>query len=139
MLKNYFKQAWTLMRQNRLFTGIYVVGTGLSIALVMTLFIIFYVKFGPVYPEYNRDRTLVLKPIKRYPKGKPESWTINGGVAYYVVDQMLPGLPHVEQVAGSMIDFWGDYQVSAADVKPFKATPRFCQRRFLESLFLPFR
>ena len=37
MLKNYFKQAWTLMRQNRLFTGIYVVGTGLSIALVMTL------------------------------------------------------------------------------------------------------
>ena len=48
MLKNYFKQAWTLMRQNRLFTGIYVVGTGLSIALVMTLFIIFYVKFGPV-------------------------------------------------------------------------------------------
>lgn len=130
MLKNYFKQAWTLMRQNRLFTGIYVVGTGLSIALVMTLFIIFYVKFGPVYPEYNRDRTLVLKPIKRYPKGKPESWTINGGVAYYVVDQMLPGLPHVEQVAGSIIDFWGDYQVSAADVKPFKATPRFANGAF---------
>lgn len=130
MLKNYFKQAWTLMRQNRLFTGIYVVGTGLSIALVMTLFIIFYVKFGPVYPEYNRDRTLVLKPIKRYPKGKPESWTINGGVAYYVVDQMLPGLPHVEQVAGSIIDFWGDYQVSATDVKPFKVTPRFANGAF---------
>ena len=130
MLKNYFKQAWTLMRQNRLFTGIYVVGTGLSIALVMTLFIIFYVKFGPVYPEYNRDRTLVLKPLKLYPKGKPENWTINGGVAYYVVDQMLPGLPHVEQVAGSVIDFWGDYQVSAADVKPFKATPRFANGAF---------
>lgn len=130
MLKNYFKQAWTLMRQNRLFTGIYVVGTGLSIALVMTLFIIFYVKFGPVYPEYNRDRTLVLKPLKRYPKGKPENWTINGGVAYYVVDQMLPGLPHVEQVAGSMIDFWGNYQVSVADVKPFKVTPRFANGAF---------
>lgn len=130
MLKNYFKQAWTLMRQNCLFTGIYVVGTGLSIALVMTLFIIFYVKFGPVYPEYNRDRTLVLKPLKRYPKGKPENWNIYGGVAYYVVDQMLPGLPHVEQVAGSVIDFWGDYQVSATDVKPFKATPRFANGAF---------
>ena len=130
MLKNYFKQAWTLMRQNRLFTGIYVVGTGLSIALVMTLFIIFYVKFGPVYPEYNRDRTLVLKPLKRYPKGKPENWNIYGGVAYYVVDQMLPGLPHVERVAGSVIDFWGDYQVSATDVKPFKATPRFANGAF---------
>lgn len=130
MLKNYFKQAWTLMRQNRLFTGIYVVGTGLSIALVMTLFIIFYVKFGPVYPEYNRDRTLVLKPLKRYPKGKPENWNIYDGVAYYVVDQMLPGLPHVEQVAGSVIDFWGNYQVSATDVKPFKATPRFANGAF---------
>lgn len=130
MLKNYFKQAWTLMRQNRLFTGIYVVGTGLSIALVMTLFIIFYVKFGPVYPEYNRDRTLVLKPLKRYPKGKPENWNIYGGVAYYVVDQMLPGLPHVERVAGSVIDFLGDYQVSATDVKPFKATPRFANGAF---------
>lgn len=118
------------MRQNRLFTGIYVVGTGLSIALVMTLFIIFYVKFGPVYPEYNRDRTLVLKPLKRYPKGKPENWNIYDGVAYYVVDQMLPGLPHVEQVAGSVIDFWGDYQVSATDVKPFKATPRFANGAF---------
>jgi len=130
MLKNYFKQAWTLMRQNLLFTGIYVVGTGLSIALVMTLFIIFYVKFGPVYPEYNRDRTLVVKPVKRYPKGKPENWNIYGGVAYYVVDQMLPGLPHVERVAGSMIDFWENYQVSAADVKPFKVTPRFANGAF---------
>ena len=130
MLKNYFKQAWTLMRQNRLFTGISVVGTGLSIALVMTLFIIFYVKFAPIYPEYNRDRTLVLKPVKRYPKEKPDNWNINGGVAYYVVDQMLPGLPHVEQVAGSMIDFWGNNQVSAVDVKPFKVTPRFANGAF---------
>lgn len=128
MLKNYFKQAWTLMRQNRLFTGIYVVGTGLSIALVMTLFIIFYVKFGPVYPEYNRDRTLVLKPIKRYPKDKPENWNINGGVAYYVVDQMLPGLPHVEQVAGS--EPLESCQVSATDVKPFKVFPRYANGAF---------
>lgn len=72
----------------------------------------------------------MLKPLKRYPKGKPENWNIYGGVAYYVVDQMLPGLPHVEQVAGSVIDFWGDYQVSATDVKPFKATPRFANGAF---------
>ena len=130
MLKNYLKQAWTLMRQNRLFTGIYVVGTGLSIALVMTLFIILYVKFAPIYPEYNRDRTLVLKPIKRYPKGKPDNWSCNGGVAYYVVDQLLQGVPHVEHVAGSMIAFWENYQVSAAEVKPFSAMPRYVNGAF---------
>ena len=138
MIRNYFRQAWTLVRQHKLFTGIYVVGTGLSIALVMTLFIIFYVKFGPVYPEYNRNRTLVVKPIKRYPKGKPENWTINGGMAYYVIDEMLADLPHVELVAGSMFDSWENYQVSATGVKPFKAVPTFCQRRLLETLFFPF-
>ena len=118
------------MRQNCLFTGIYVVGTGLSIALVMTLFIIFYVKLGPVYPEYNRDRTLVVKPVKRYPKDRPESWNINGGVAYYVVDQMLTGLPHVEQVAGSVVGFMDNDRVSAVDVKPFKAVPRYANGAF---------
>ena len=130
MILNYFRQAWTLVRQHKLFTSIYVVGTGLSIALVMTLFIIFYVKFGPVYPEYNRDRTLVVKPIKRYPKGKPENWTINGGMAYYVIDEMLVDLPHVELVAGSMFDSWENYQVSATDVKPFKVVPRFANEDF---------
>lgn len=73
MIGKYFTQAWTLMKQNKLFTVIYVAGTGLSIALIMTLFIIYFVKLGPVYPEYNRDRTLVIKPIKHTPKEKPEA------------------------------------------------------------------
>ena len=42
MWKIYLKQAWAMLRQNRLFSSIYVVGTGLSIALTMTVFIIFY-------------------------------------------------------------------------------------------------
>ena len=29
MIKLYLKQAWTLIKQNKLFTSIYVVGTGL--------------------------------------------------------------------------------------------------------------
>lgn len=112
MIKVYLKQAWMLMRQNKLFTGIYVVGTGLSIALVMTMFIIFYVKFAPIYPEYNRDRTLVMKNIKRYPKGKPDNWNCNGGVAYQVVKDMLPGLPHVEAVGGGFPNYMGDGKVT---------------------------
>ena len=44
-----------MLKQNRLFSSVYIVGTGLSIALVMVLFVIYYVKAGPVYPEYNRD------------------------------------------------------------------------------------
>lgn len=65
MIRHYFRLAWAMMRQNRLFTAIYVVGTGLSVAFAMTLFIIFYIKLGPVYPEYNRERTIYLKGITR--------------------------------------------------------------------------
>jgi ABC-type antimicrobial peptide transport system permease subunit len=39
----------------------YLIGTAVSIALAMTLFIIFYIKLGPVYPEYNRHRMVVIE------------------------------------------------------------------------------
>jgi hypothetical protein len=33
----YFKQAWNIIRQEKLFSSIYIVGTGLSITVVMVL------------------------------------------------------------------------------------------------------
>lgn len=61
MLRLYFKQAWNLIRQEPLFSLIYVVGTGLSVSMVMVLSIVFYMKMANVYPETNRDRILVAK------------------------------------------------------------------------------
>ena len=60
MLKLYLKQAWTLLRQNPLFSGLYIAGTGLAIAMTMIVAEIYYVKLAPVYPEANRSRTLYL-------------------------------------------------------------------------------
>ena len=60
-IKLYMKQAWNLMKQNKLFTGIYVVGTALAIATTMIMAIVYYVKIAPIYPEVNRDRTLVME------------------------------------------------------------------------------
>ena len=40
MYKIYLKQAW-LIRQERLFSSVYIVGTGLAISLVMVLSIVF--------------------------------------------------------------------------------------------------
>ena len=98
MWKIYLKQAWAMLRQNRLFSSIYVVGTGLSIALTMTVFIIFYVKTAPIYPEYNRDRTVVLKYLKAHPADKPEdNW--RAGLLSPWVAQLLDSLPHLEDMA----------------------------------------
>jgi hypothetical protein len=61
MIKLYIKQAWNLLRQEKLFSSIYILGTGLSITVVMALSIVFYIKIANVYPETNRDRMLVIK------------------------------------------------------------------------------
>lgn len=130
MLKIYLKQAWTLMKQNKLFTSIYVVGTGLSIALIMTLFIIFYVKFAPIYPEYNRNRTLVVKPMERHPKDNPESYSRNGGVSYRFIQEFLTGLPHVEAVGGGAPGFWSESKVLLPNGESLPASHRFVNGGF---------
>ena len=63
MNKQFFRQAWTMMKQHKLFTGIYITGTAASIAMSMTIFVILYIKLGPLYPEENRDRMMVAEYI----------------------------------------------------------------------------
>ena len=84
------------MRQNKLFTGIYITGTGISIALVMTLFIIFYVKFAPIYPEYNRNRILTMSTSMRVDKKNEGNWSCNSGVSYHFVTDFLQKLKHAD-------------------------------------------
>ena len=85
------------MRQNKLFTSIYVAGTGLSIAFTMVLFIIYYVKFAPVYPEYNRDRMLVISKSAIAKEGAEEWNNCNGGASPKVAE-LVKDLPHLEHV-----------------------------------------
>lgn len=61
MLIKSFKQAWQLLRQNRLYSTVYILATGLSISMVMVLAILFYLKIANIYPETNRDRLLVVE------------------------------------------------------------------------------
>ena len=57
------KQFLLLLRQQHLFNIIYILCTALSVAFTMTLFLVIYIKFGPIYPEENRPRLAVLSWI----------------------------------------------------------------------------
>lgn len=94
MIRNYLKQAWALLRQNPLFSALYVAGTGVSVALTMALFVIFYVKVAPIYPEYNRPRMLCLTSICAYEKDNLEN--VYGGMLNYDVADLLDSLPHLD-------------------------------------------
>ncbi|MCD7931617.1 MAG: hypothetical protein LUH15_09810 [Tannerellaceae bacterium] len=56
-----FKQAWNLLKQERLFNSIYIIGTALSITMVMVISIVYYIRIANIYPETNRDRMLVVQ------------------------------------------------------------------------------
>lgn len=99
-----------MLKQNRLFSSVYIVGTGLSIALVMVLFVIYYVKAGPVYPEYNRDRMLVIKTMKSQDKGS-NGTSCNTGVSYFVAKTLLKDLPHLDQIAVFQGGGWSKMRV----------------------------
>lgn len=96
MYKIYLKQAWALIRQERLFSSVYIVGTGLAISLVMVLSIVFYVKMASIYPEMDRDRLLTVKSAAlKDEKGS----TSSGPVSPRFVEECLRDVPGLEALA----------------------------------------
>lgn len=98
MYKIYIKQAWALIRGERLFSSVYIVGTGLTITLVMVLSIVFYVKIAPMYPETERERMLVIRyAAVEYPSGGYSSSSLS---SYLIREQVMPteGLEAVAMV-----------------------------------------
>lgn len=96
--RKYVYRSWALLRQNPLFSSIYILGTALSVALLMVLFIIFYVKFAPIYPEGNRNRTLVLQYVQANDLSNPGSYS-GGALSPRVPYELLKGLPHLDATA----------------------------------------
>ena len=97
MLKLYLKQAWTLLRQNPLFSGLYIAGTGLAIAMTMIVAEIYYVKLAPVYPEVNRGRTLYVTGAG-CTDGRS---SYNATLSYAALRDWVWGLEHKEAVSAT--------------------------------------
>lgn len=105
MLLLYFKQAWNLLRQEKLFSSIYVVGTGLSITIVMVLSIVYYIKIANIYPETNRDRLLLVKSgSEEYPNDGSSS----SGISLQFIEECLRPVEGVEALT-VVARSWGEH------------------------------
>lgn len=123
------KQAWVLLKQNPLFSTLYIVGTGLAIAMTMIVAVIYYVKVAPVYPEVNRMQTLYLTSA-RFQKGTEQNkQTFQWAVSYQALQEWFYPLKNAEVVSGFMnnrsddnyiqpVDRSGDFTVSLKLVDP---------------------
>ena len=49
MIKDYIKQAWELMKQNPLFSSLYIIGTAMAICFTTVMAVAYYVKLAPLY------------------------------------------------------------------------------------------
>jgi putative ABC transport system permease protein len=118
MIKQYLKQAFNLMKQNRFYTAVYIAGTGLAISLVMVIAIVFHVKTSDIAPESNRSRTLVVSTAAGTRKGNDNAGTF-WSLSYRTVRECfyslkLPECATAFASRGTMTYQVGDIYLSAS-------------------------
>ena len=60
MIRQYFKQAWRILKENPVLSIITILGTALSICMIMVQVMTENVKYGHLPPETKRDRMLMV-------------------------------------------------------------------------------
>lgn len=98
MIRTYFNQAFHLIRQNPLFSGFYILGTGLAISMVMLLVVIYYIKVAGIYPETNRARMMVISDVHMQSVDNSNS-NSTGLIAYNIVKDLFYNLEDTEAVS----------------------------------------
>lgn len=141
MIRHNFKQAWELIKQNKLFTSIYIIGTGMAIATTMIMAIVYYVKIAPIYPEENRSHISYLSEVSFVSKDKgANQWNFS----HIAVKEWFYQMKNVEAVSASYypsfsllpdnyvqpMDKSGDFSVSTKMTDP--AFFRIYNFRFIE-------
>lgn len=85
MIKQYFRQAWQLIKQHKLFSAIYIAGTALGISMVMVMAILNYVKTSDISPEINRSRMMYMKSLTMIPADTVRFYNSSYGLSYKAV------------------------------------------------------
>ena len=69
----YFRQALAMMREEKLYSAMYICGTALAIAFTMLIAEVFYIKVADIAPEVNRSKTYYLKNFGTEVDGHPST------------------------------------------------------------------
>ena len=95
----YFRQALALMREERLYSAMYIAGTALAVAFVMLIAEVYYVKVADIAPEVNRSQTYYLEGLLQ--KGE----NVTGEVRHEEFRNLFQKMETPECVT-AVSDFW---------------------------------
>lgn len=143
MIKQYFQQAWAQLRQQPLISMVTIVGTALSIFLIMLVVMMQQVKVAPFAPESNRNRFLHVKMSSITNQEWGEGNTSNGPMSVRTAREVygrmttpeavtiytanadsrpvsLPGQPATSvDVRETDYQYWSVFDFSFIDGKPY--------------------
>ena len=98
MIKQYFQQAWGQLRQQPLISTVSILGTALSIFLIMLVVMMQQVQVEPFQPESNRDRFLHVRCGSIGNEKWGEGDTSNGPLSVRSAREMYKSLTTPEAV-----------------------------------------
>ena len=141
MFRQYFLQSLYHLRENPVITWVSLLGTALSICMIMVVVITLRARTADCAPEVNRSRTLYVPNMTARPKGATDggmnsrmsvqtgrecfkALTTPEAVTLYAdVEKVRASLPAGEKLTADMrqvdIDFWRVFQFRFLDGKPF--------------------
>ena len=138
----YIKQAWQMMKQQRFFSAIYIIGTGLAISMVMVLAVVYHIRTANIAPEVNRNRTVYVDRVSY--KTNDNNRTYNSGCGTRFIKEVLLSLETAEEVAvvampliKNLTDAMYVQAVGIEKVK--KVDYQLCNAGFCHSLIFPKR
>ena len=85
------------MGQNRFFTAVYIIGTGLAISMVMAIAVVYHIRTANIAPEVSRDRMGYVSNVSYEFNGGKGS--LNSGCGPRFVKEVLYGLETPGKVA----------------------------------------
>ena len=115
----FIRHAFALIREDKLFSAIYVAGTAVAIASAMVVALILHIRISNIYPEENRDRTVY---VNSYFKDDEGDFVGFSGYSPLAVEEMFSRLQCAEVVSANMTN---EYVIASRPV------PRWASRRYL--------
>lgn len=101
MIKQYIRQSFTLLSQNKLLSSIAIIGTALAIAMIMCIVLIYQARTANYEPEVNRDRTLIMRnSLAR--NINDDGWNNGGQLSLHLIKECFYSLKSAEAVTAVM-------------------------------------
>lgn len=142
MIKQYFKQAIWHLRENPVISWISILGTALSICMIMVIVIIIQTRIADCEPEINRSRSLYIPNMSYRAKGNTKGGSANSRMSVQTgrecfkplttaesvtliskISKVRTSLPAGKKMTADMVQtdeaFWKIFSFRFLDGKPF--------------------